>query len=222
MAWPIAAAMGAQVLAGIYGQQQANQQNIKVQDSANSFNADEGARNREFQQTSAQTAMDFNRSEATRQMDFQERMSSTAMQRSVQDMKKAGLNPIMALGNPSSSPSGASGSGVSASGAQGNAGAAHVENILQGLSSGTRDIMEAKVKEQSLEKGKKELTIMDAQKENLEANTNKQKVDAQVASKGIPEAELKNEAYDVARPIIRRVKKMMQTNPDKTELKRQP
>lgn len=58
----------------------------------------------------------FNSIEAQKNREWQTEMSNTAYQRAVEDMKKAGINPIMAYSaGASSTPSGASASGSTSS-----------------------------------------------------------------------------------------------------------
>lgn len=64
---------------------------------------------------------------AQKQMDFQERMSNTAHQREVQDLQKAGLNPIL---------SGTGGNGASTPGGT----QANVVNTMSEMSNSARDI----------------------------------------------------------------------------------
>ena len=58
----------------------------------------------------------YNTAEADKNRAWQEEMSNTSYQRAVEDMKKAGINPIMAIQQGgASTPSGASASGSSSS-----------------------------------------------------------------------------------------------------------
>lgn len=58
-------------------------------------------------------AMNYNSAEALANRQFQERMSSTSYQRAVEDMKKAGLNPILAFANGGASTPGGSAGTIS-------------------------------------------------------------------------------------------------------------
>ncbi len=61
----------------------------------------------------AKATQAFNAQQAQKQMDFQERMSNTSYQRAMVDMRKAGLNPILAYKQGGAgTPSGAAGAGV--------------------------------------------------------------------------------------------------------------
>lgn len=58
-------------------------------------------------------AMNYNSAEAMANREWQERMSSTAYQRAVEDMKKAGINPILAFANGGASTPGGSAGTIS-------------------------------------------------------------------------------------------------------------
>lgn len=81
------------------------------------FSSAEAEKNRLFQASQTSAAMQFESDQAQRAMDFSERMANTTYQRAVEDLKAAGLNPILAYGNLSTSaPAGFAGAGSAASG----------------------------------------------------------------------------------------------------------
>lgn len=102
---------GGDVLQGVAG--------YMGQKKADEFSSAQAMRSMQFSADQAQKNRDFTGGQATQQMAFQERMRNTAYQTAMDDMKKAGLNPILAYKQGGAAvPSGASGSGSQASGAQ--------------------------------------------------------------------------------------------------------
>lgn len=111
-------------LIGASGQQAANAATVNMQRIANEQNLahaqwvqsqsnDAFWANFRNQNEQAAINRDFAASQVQRQMDFQERMSSTAYQRAMADMRRAGLNPILAYKQGgSSTPAGGAASGV--------------------------------------------------------------------------------------------------------------
>lgn len=198
-------ASGASILGGLLGsgsQHQTNQSNEWIAARANEASAAESQRNREFQasQVSAQQA-------------FQERMSNTAHQRAAADMRAAGLNPMLALQNQASSPSGAS-----AGGSQATMTSSRGENPWSNMTGLFNSALDAYYKVGTIEKQGKELGLLDAQtrltEEGIKSEPGKRdKTAAETDSigKGAIRATMERKALKTLEPIVDKLLQFFQS-----------
>lgn len=102
-------AYGYQSAEGI-AQQKYNQKSMLQQMGYNTLQAIQQGIYNHIENTAA---MNYNSAEALANRQFQERMSNTSYQRAVEDMRKAGLNPILAFANGGASTPGGSAGTIS-------------------------------------------------------------------------------------------------------------
>ena len=189
MGWGWAAALNPTVaLAGLstvgnyLGQREANQTNRDIARETTSANMAEASRNREFQRE----------------------MSNTAFQRQMEDLKRAGLNPLLASGmSGASTPSGSAGNAVGTS----------VESEFKGLPEGIQAGIAIQNQQLSSAKQGQEIELMRDQQALTKAQAGKAYMETKAISKDLPKADVINSVYDWTKNKFKEMEKSSSEKP---------
>jgi len=173
--WGAAISAGAGLAGGVLTRNSAKQ-NAR---EANEASAEMSEAQRAWATQEASTARDFNARQAAGTRDWQQWMSGTAHQREVQDLRAAGLNPILSAsgGMGSSTPSGATASASAPSGSAGSAQKADTIDVVGPAISSAMNVVsklaEAVNKQADTQNKVADTSLKGAQEENVRLGTEK-------------------------------------------------